>query len=332
MSRVLEKELLSGLKTEDSYPVYQDISHLLTHPSDNGRLEIEFLGKSYPLQPGVNFLQDGLAIAIPKLRLVQAFLVARQILQSYLERGSQTGNDNVVAATAVLLLMDPEHLTAANTRKREILSKSENGKPKRNVLEDEMNFVDTLLTSRLHRHTKSPTLWSHRRWLLGLWTSFAIPLNIQSDIRDVVMVAGERHPRNYVAWHHARLLLGKEPHVAEEIAIDIKEFCLRHHSDTSGWSFLNHTINLIEEEARHKTCSLLLEDILKVTDSFRWTNESLWVFLRTVMATGYVSQDIFESFVSVNKNLRSSLPKDSPQWQVLDKAMNWCTRYRMQLV
>ncbi|XXG97034.1 hypothetical protein Hte_003328 [Hypoxylon texense] len=330
MSRSLDKDLLAHLKADDPNKVFRDISTVLTGlPEDNALLEIEFLGKEYPLEPGTSYLRDGLAVGIPKLRLAQAFFVARQILQNH-HRGSPIPHDEFLAATAVLLLMDPEHLTAANARKRLLVSALERSSPDKSALRREKQFVDSLLTSRLHRHTKSPTLWSHRRWLLHLSAVHGVSVDIQRDIKSIVMIAGERHPRNYTAWHHARILLGHHPRPAELVAIDVKEFCLRNHTDISGWSFLSYAIFAIEaEEHRRKICSLILADVLKITDSLGWTNESVWVFLRNIATEELVSQQQFESFLAVNKKLASATPRDSDRWRTLDRARRWGEEHRL---
>ncbi|KAI1766577.1 hypothetical protein GGR53DRAFT_464252 [Hypoxylon sp. FL1150] len=329
MSRSLDKDLLAHLKADDPDKVFRDISTLLTDlPADGGLLEIEFLGREYPLASGTSYLRDGLAVGVPKLRLAQAFFVARQILQNHLD-GDHTPHSKLMAATAVLLLMDPEHLTAANVRKRLLVSALESSGPDNSALRQEKQFVDSLVTSRLHRHTKSPTLWSHRRWLIRLFEVHGIPLDIQRDIKSIVMIAGERHPRNYTAWHHARILLRHHPESAQLVAIDVKEFCLRNHADISAWSFLSYAISAIEaEERRREVCSLILADVLKIADSLGWTNESVWVFLRNITTADVVGQQQLESFLVVNKKLASVTPRESDRWRILDSARRWCEEHR----
>ncbi|KAJ8132148.1 hypothetical protein O1611_g1470 [Lasiodiplodia mahajangana] len=325
MSRSLDKNILSELKREDPRPAYHDLSRLFTNLPESGLLEIEFLGQSHQLEPGVNYLQDGNAIAIPKLRLVQAFFVARQILHEYLHKADRIITNDVVAATSVLLLMDPEHLTAANVRKRAV---SVSGTLTQATLKRELQFVDTLLTARLHRHTKSPTLWSHRRWLVATCWSLGVSLDTGYDIQNVVMVAGERHPRNYVAWQHARFLIDHDLGLVAAIAFDVKAFCLRNHSDISGWAFLSDCITRIQdEETRRSACSSILEDVLSMAESFRWANESVWVFLRTIVAREPVNEQEFKRFILTNAELSAKMPHSSPQWLIMERARQWRERY-----
>ncbi|KAI0472440.1 hypothetical protein F4859DRAFT_515285 [Xylaria cf. heliscus] len=327
MSRSLDKNLLSRLKLEDPRPAYNDLSNLFANLPESGLLEIEFLGQSHQLEQGINFLQDGNAIAIPKLRLVQAFLVARQILQSHIEHANKNITKDVTAATYILLLMDPEHLTAANVRKRAL---SVPGNLTQANLKREKQLVDTLLTARLHRHTKSPTLWSHRRWLVTTCWALGIPWDIRHDIQNVVMVAGERHPRNYVAWQHARFLIDHDLSLAATVAPDVKAFCLRNHSDISGWAFLSDCITRIQDqESRGLTCSSVLEDALSMAESFRWTNESVWVFLRMVVARECASEQDFKRFIATNDKLSTTLPHSTPQRIIMERAREWCSKYRL---
>lgn len=69
------------------------------------------------------------------------------------------------------------------------------------------------------------------------------------DELGIVMKAGERHPRNYYAWQYARLLFEmvegdldmatrREQEPVVETLGRVKEWCLLHPRDVSGWAFL----------------------------------------------------------------------------------------------
>lgn len=340
MSRSLDKAVLASLQTQDPRPAYKDISTLFSdnfEELETGRasplLEIEFLGTSHPLEDGVNYLRDEFAVAIPKLRLTQAFLVARQYLQEHLASrpvgataaSSSVIPDQVLAATAVILLMDPEHLTAANTRKRALQhklasltgvdDKEDAAGLRYRAMQAEQHFVNSLLTSRLHRHTKSPTLWSHRQWLLKLCQREGIRLaaaDDDDDFSEIIMVSGERHPRNYYAWNHARWLLlnrrvlddpslpagngqqqqQQQQQRLEKLSHDVKNWCLKHHGDISGWSFLAFVLGHMRNGQRQATlCNAVMQDVLRIVESFRWSGESVWVFLRHLVATHAIDED-----------------------------------------
>ncbi|KAH7040476.1 uncharacterized protein B0I36DRAFT_310766 [Microdochium trichocladiopsis] len=330
MSRSLDPAVLESLRAQDPRPAYKDISSLFAQGLDTTSqgqaqlLEIEFLGTSHPLEQGVSYLRDGHAVAIPKLRLAQAFMVARQILHEDLmsRHAGLTILEKVLPATAVLLLMDPEHITAANTRKRALRCKlssleKDDAKARLDAVNHEKHFVDSLLTSRLHRHTKSPTLWNHRRWLLELGKSEGRSLDLEDELKRVIMVSGERHPRNYYAWNHARWLLTehvttKSPAVGDvranmvHLCHIVKDWCLKHHGDISGWSFLGFILNQIHDEDEQTTArNIVARDVLKITESFRWSNESVWVFLRSLAATQCLEKEVSTSLQALGAKLGS---------------------------
>ncbi|TLS27858.1 hypothetical protein PpBr36_01818 [Pyricularia pennisetigena] len=319
---------------------YQAIADVLTHqplpqPGANQAqlLEIEILGQSHPVPPGSHVLQDENAVAVPKASLISAFTEARrrflQLMQDISRHDSQ-----VLEATAVMLLFDPEHLTAANTRKRLLLLQASRSSMDvfAPLLSREMWLVDSLLTSRLNRHTKSPTLWGHRRWLVRMCTTtWGLPIKIYDSFVQLVMVSAERHPRNYYAWSHARYLMtlhgspSKETvctnHAQEtrRITEAVKVWVFRHHSDTSGWSFLAHlSLYMPEEEWK-----AIVKETAELAMSLRWTGESVWVFLRSAIASGRSGLAGKESFAAAVEALHCALSQEPKRLETVRKAEHW---------
>ncbi|KAF4818436.1 Protein prenyltransferase alpha subunit repeat-containing protein 1 [Colletotrichum siamense] len=331
MSRALDKHVIAALKQGDHQKIFNEIAGLFENPHDERLLEIEILGRSHPISPEENFLRDDNAVAVPKLRLVQAFVVARQILQNHLADGT-VGAEKLRLATGALLLMDPEHLTAANTRKRLLWSEMSAGGDVRSALMQEKWFVDSLLTSRLHRHTKSPTLWNHRRWLLERFRELGLPVAIQQDVEAVIMIAGERHPRNYYAWGHARWLTKtfETAFSSEDIfplIQSVKRWSFRHHTDISGWSFLAHLLGESRSNFDNQVFSSVFKETLDLAESLRWENESVWWFLRTTASNTAMGQAGLEQFVNVQEKLSAAAPVDSTGFRVLSAARKWCDMY-----
>ena len=331
MSRSLDSGVAESLRAGDHLAAYRAISEVFpTRPTD-GLLELEILGKSHLLPDGCYVLQDGCAAGVSKLGLIQAFFIARRILEGHLSGTASRTPAECLAATAVMLFMDPEHLTAANTRKRLLQRQMEGDDNARASLQTEKHFVDSLLTSRLHRHTKSPVLWSHRRWLIQVSVSLNLPVDVLGDITKVVCVAAERHPRNYYAWCHARFLtgLGTWKSSGEEVYAVVYAWCFQHHTDISGWSFLYFLLDsgtLSDPLASRQT----LLEVLRLVDSLRLTNESVWVFLRTLAASGLVGDDEYSRFLAAGRGLLES-PKTSTEHGVLWSAIEWCKTYRTNL-
>lgn len=290
MSRALDKDTLRALENSDASAAFAAISGVLTKAQvaeHASLLEIEILPKSHVLAPNTFLLEDENALAISKIGLVQAFLVARKMFQDHHSSGGVGLSDAaLLAATSVILLMDPEHLTAANSRKRLIHSEPEVLRRLDLIRRDKV-LVDSLLTSRLHRHTKSPTLWSHRRWLIETGRCLGMQPNVVQDLKCIVMVAGERHPKNYYGWCHARWLTGialtdQADDNVYDMMVATKSWCFRNHTDISGWAFLTSLLMKLDDTAIRG----VFDEVIKLAVSLQWNNESTWVFLRTLAASG----------------------------------------------
>lgn len=333
MSRALDSDVRASLSQDQSAAAYEAISKALLGIEQLGEdqlLEIEFLGKSHPLPPGAFYLQDGNALAVSKQGLVQAFFAARSLFQEHNTADENKKKrllpDALFAVTSVILLMDPEHLTAANARKR--LIKSASSPWLLELVARDKRYIDSLLTSRLHRHTKSPTLWSHRRWLVDIARQHGEQPDVAEDIKTVVMVAGVRHPKNYYAWSHARWLLGKIPDHRREMVLremmDVTgNWCVRYHSDISGWTFLCD-LHMQVEDKDLVAGSFFAS--LGVAAGFMLANESRWFFLRTLAASGAFppreGEDFYKSAVATHE--RAKKPEDK---QVLARAISWYETY-----
>ncbi|KAF1986661.1 hypothetical protein K402DRAFT_412678 [Aulographum hederae CBS 113979] len=270
-------------------------------------LEIEILPSAIKPPEGDIILVDGQYIGVPKKILAAAFLVATKI---FWERSPQPSNDDAsalpadqgaLAATRIILLFDPEYVTAANYRKKQLLQRSHVSLLELAV-KQELCFLDTVLNSRLHRQTKSPTLWFHRLWLLK---TFRVPSaarydpvmilsapGVHGEFRTI-LTAGERHPNNYYAWQYGRQLIAallaippvdldfEVKTVLHGVTRLVLDWTTRHPGDTSGWSFLYHILLLPEQEDAG-----VREAIFKVANlamNLGMSNESLWVFLRTII-------------------------------------------------
>jgi protein prenyltransferase alpha subunit repeat containing protein 1 len=319
------------MKDGDQLASYKAISRCLLPSPDYKTREIEILPGSHQLEAGTHYLEDGAALAVSKLSLVQSFFIARRILQEHLDNTLPRREDELLAATAVILLMDPEHLTAANTRKRLVQSCLADHVGTLRRIVDEQKVTDTFLTSRLHRHTKSPTLWQHRRWLVQLSMSLRQPVDIQVDVVTVVMVAGERHPRNYYAWNHGRWLtsLGTSD-VDAALALSVKSWCLRNHTDISGWSFLQFLLLRSEDLIRARTAATpIFEEVLHIASSLRWTNESVWVFLRTMAASRRISDGGCAKFEQTAASIYDA-SKATPGANFLTSSTAWYRIYRSE--
>lgn len=273
----------------------------------NLALELEILPSAVAVPEGKLILQDGRCIGIPKKVLVHAFIRARGLF--FKCSSHRSGTREALVATKIMLLFDPEHITAANYRKKHLLGlqTSHTGRVDKEVSEavrEECRLLDSILTSPLHRQTKSPTLWSHRRWLVSTFYQFLRDSRYSgtqdgeksielAEFRSVFQ-AGERHPNNYYAWRYARDLVALVGCRSDGIASSdratsirslteaVLSWCLSHPSDVSGWSFLSFVLQRPEQDRDNS--QNVLSKVISFALDLRLAHESLWVFIRTVLA------------------------------------------------
>lgn len=305
--------------------VYNSLISLLS-PLSPQVFELDLLPSYFPAE----IHSTSSAIALPKPLLASLFLTAHHVFFSYLntsspEREKQQDQtlygtptsapayaaDDALQAAKIILLWDPNHLTAANFRKKHLLSLSPSSSDLIQHLKGELSFLTSLLTSPLPKHTKSSTLWSHRFFLFSKFgheissTLVATTLspdssvsnprkettfkNLNNNINDdndnehtnasddgllllwlheleIIMKAGDRHPKNYYAWSYARQLLtalstgeilpsrparriGKHQidatrmnEMAATSIPQVQKWCLAHPRDISGWAFLEYLL------------------------------------------------------------------------------------------
>ncbi|OAA73864.1 Protein prenyltransferase [Cordyceps fumosorosea ARSEF 2679] len=351
MSRALDPKIKEALVAAVHTPVYQSVADVLS-TRDEQLLDIEVLGPGHVLASGTYALHEGNAIAIPKFNILRAFLPAYEIFKSHL-RGQYVAPEELLRATSVILLLDPEHMTAANARKRHIRHIKEQSPTQLHVATDaEFYLIDSLLTSRLHRHTKSPTLWGHRQWLLELSINTQRPVgSLTTALEKLIFVSAERHPRNYYAWCHARYLLDLHHHhrrsgtpavaqkheeepqqgpaaaLLETVTGMVKRWCFRHPDDTSGWSFL---AVLVERQAA--AAPTLFAETLRLVEDLSWRGEAAWCFLRgMVMHRGRLRAGQLEEFTHVlelvHRGGRRETATEELDRQVLANTLKWTELY-----
>ncbi|MCJ1315370.1 hypothetical protein MMC15_000689 [Xylographa vitiligo] len=282
-------------------------------------LSLEILPSTFPIP----ILHDNLNLGISKRALISSFLTARDIFLSPARNPNAPLSPPADLATKVLLLYDPEHLSAANWRKRRLCHLgSVNGSSQRqnvcdedaraselhNAVSEEWAFTTSLLTSPLHRHAKSSTLWWHRCWLVRNYIEHLLPHDpvakrsasqessstdglaaLLSAETDVVLQAAERHNANYHAFHYGRRVLSLHTGVwscedGERVVEKVRRWCFAHPRDGSGWGFLAFLIRhdgLVMDCGKRKC---LIGNVSRQTRDFvtalGWKGESVEWFLR----------------------------------------------------
>ena len=299
------------------------------HPSPAVVLEIEILPSSFAPQ----ILHESSALGVPKSLLVSLYLKARETFFDHVSSGESGSYRAALQSTAIILLFDPNHLTAANFRKRH-LQRFSSARPNDNddndqgggqlaeAVQSELRFLESLVTSPLSKHAKSSTLWAQRLWIVRDFfaptmqeyaTDEAIQMrDMKYAVRGfwdeelvIVKKAGERHPRNYYAWHYARQLFSSVCSECRELVERrnwnkillcdsiglVYEWCLMHPRDISGWAFLVFLL----EQRRIEGCDegdgkKVLEDERGISASetkefvkkYEWKGEGIKWFLNAM--------------------------------------------------
>ena len=295
-------------------------------PSSLTLLEVAILPSSS--HPGIQYdhKSNPRAVGIPKRTGLACFLHARRLFFSHIEAISVTRSGKngayavssaertqILQSTAVMLVWEPNHLTAINWRRR-VMQQLLQATPASEYLglgerarRAELIFLESLLTSPMSQHAKSSLLWAYRLQLLRPSElshgdmALVDPSGCSVSVEDVwrielsiVMKAGERHPKNYYAWEYARqvyrLLIAdtnRENKVFRETLVDCHQWCLMHPTDISGWAFLASRLQQQPDTSlAGKEVSRILAKTKDFAETFGMKGESVTWFFRT-MSEGY---------------------------------------------
>ena len=109
----------------------------------------------------------------------------------------------------------------------------------------------------------------------------------------------------------------------------VKDWCLRHPADTSGFSFLLFILfapgSSDDSPEKIEACSSVCREVLRLSVSFKWIHESVWVFLRTLVASEYVVEDDRKAFFEAIETVQKAYPMAQV---LLETAGDWCVRYQ----
>lgn len=254
---------------------------------------MEFLPEAIAGDEPIIFDPSSGALGISKRFLQKAYISLRKDYSQSCIRVrndiSSCNNQHIMNLTLVVLLQTTENLNAINTRKKIL----QNSQFALELVLDEIRFLNILFSSPLQKHTKSPMLWQHRKWLLQHLDSCdyhnllqpADPLSDDSktwfDLEfEIIFKAGELHTKNYYAWAYARWLLIHTSPDLENLAEKMFQICKKHVSDISMWSFLLHVLFLLDD----RDLSLKYAQLTIGETKLCPNHESMWYFIRTILA------------------------------------------------
>ena len=144
--------------------------------------------------------------------------------------------ESVFRVTRAVVLVNSEHMTAWNHRKRKIVHEGNgvDAEGKATLLRGELALTALVLTVR----AKSPETFSHRRWAVERLVTMSDTANRQALVeeeRRVCLSAADHYARNYYAWtHYLRVSRSvSAPSTAAE-RTTLQEYIERHIRDLSA--------------------------------------------------------------------------------------------------
>jgi hypothetical protein len=320
-----------GQRNELQTLAYESLSKYLQEHTD-AVVEIEILPPAIQPPDGIT-MQDGSSLGVPKKVLALAYLEARQRFFMHKQALDAFTIAQTLQATKVMLLFDPEHLTAANYRKR-ILSQLKHdhglqaGKPYHKALQQELCFLNSILTSPLHRQSKSPTLWYLRYSVVDSLRLIGIKDTPQDLVAEfwhseftTVCKSGEQHPKNYHAWQYARRLVNiiESTKLIDDLARRVKDWCCRHPSDISGWSFLLYLMPIIATSSQRE----LVGEVVNYAISLDSGQESIWIFIRTALALHKAELSVSYELLKAYRQDLEDIDRRPITLEHVRKAMVW---------
>ena len=200
--------------------------------------------------------------------------------------------------TRVVLLANPAHQTALNSRKRLV----------QNLTVDphsELNLSASLLSCR--ECAKESILWHHRRWLLHVIHEVpptagadSIPETVPPDALEAEFIRASAachvYPRNYHAWAHRRfcakaLVASQQSGVPSNSGVLTKEYqrtlewIESHISDYSAMNYAANLEQMLLGGNLAEPCLPAAEHAKLLLRSYP-DHESLWMYLRSSVTPG----------------------------------------------
>ncbi|KAH9462208.1 hypothetical protein H4Q26_016901 [Puccinia striiformis f. sp. tritici PST-130] len=200
-------------------------------------------------------------LGIPQKILAQIYAHASQRFHTTNKTDDEEA-ENLFKLTRILLIQNPDHLTALSTR-RKLLKTGEQ-------LREELELNTVLLS--VVSHSKSTGLWFHRRWIFAQLHRCPPPTSSSNPIykpfvqftpdrieEEFVfnLQTCDRYPRNYYAWFHRKWVLSQLPSLHPQDTIDgildtekerILRFMGTHPKDNSATNYIQFIVTLFPED------------------------------------------------------------------------------------
>eukprot|EP00998_Keelungia_sp_KM082_P006060 NODE_2333_length_1086_cov_78.011470_g2315_i0.p1 GENE.NODE_2333_length_1086_cov_78.011470_g2315_i0~~NODE_2333_length_1086_cov_78.011470_g2315_i0.p1 ORF type:complete len:248 (+),score=15.01 NODE_2333_length_1086_cov_78.011470_g2315_i0:235-978(+) len=220
---------------------------------------------------------------------------------------SSEGGDHWVTRT--LLLVNAECYSAWNRRKRLVLAGDVQ-------LQDDLAFNYVVLK----KHPKCGEVWAHRQWLLRQHAPDATGRQVEIG---VCVDCAARHPRNYYAWTHRRIVAAAMPtdEITQEVA-NMISYVRAHVSDASGVAYLQQLIDMQEAPSELlRSQSEWLQELLVRSPE----HEALWTHLRWLTLKHSVRTESLLRFPAQARKLADSALSENTASQILANAHKFTT-------
>lgn len=226
---------------------------------------------THPLTGDLDFL-NGERIVYADGHLMVPVQLIKRIYNEALAAFSTSDEGSRRTSSQVLVLLNPEYMTAFNHRKKLVQLQYLD-------MKSEYQFTSFLLT----KHSAKPRVWEYRAWLYNLIGKRE--RNLAEDIR-ICNLTADRYPCNYPSWGFRRMIqintLPQNTLRFDALKLELLEsntFVDRHVSDSSGWSYRQRILYLLGDQL--DTESIEIESAKTQSMILLYPNhESLWIHAR----------------------------------------------------
>lgn len=180
-------------------------------------------------------------IALSKKKYLLLFKECHEILNQVILKGQEKSNLpdlDLLQITWGLLLISPENKTNLNLHYHVLMNNL-------NYIDMEINYLETLLTSKLARTNKSSSLWNLYKKL------YILKPKELNELLDIVIRSNENHPRNYYAWNFMNWAVQINYIFSNDVFINSKfdmlfenlyNYGLKNLNDSSVWNALQQLV------------------------------------------------------------------------------------------
>lgn len=151
-------------------------------------------------------------------------------------------DNDLQAAAAAMLTVNPDFLTAWNIRKSAFLRRDVPNK-----VQSELHFSYLILT----RSPKSADAWAHRNWVLAK-SGISAKIDMEMELKLAWMAASRAKANYYASVHRVRVLkrLCDDRHIGAVLEHELsnsRQWLGSHVTDSSGWAYHRFLLTQLQQ-------------------------------------------------------------------------------------